>query len=65
MTAETTTNTVDITTETLGGTTPGGLKKTMRLLYVYTLATGAIYTFLCYWEAYSCRIAVRAPRSDS
>lgn len=50
MTAETTTNTVDITTETLSGTTPGGLKKTMRLLYVYTLATGAIYTFLCYWD---------------
>lgn len=28
----------------------GGLKKSLRLLYVYTLATGAIFTFMCYWD---------------
>ncbi len=27
-----------------------GLKKTLKLLYVYTLATGAIFTFMCYWD---------------
>ena len=26
------------------------LSKSMRLLYVYTLATGAIFTFMCYWD---------------
>lgn len=28
----------------------GGLKKSLRLLFVYTLATGAIFTFVCYWD---------------
>ena len=28
----------------------GGLKRSLRLLYVYTLATGAIFTFMCYWD---------------
>ncbi len=42
--------------ETLSATTStaapqeGGLKKTLKLLYVYTLATGAIFTFMCYWD---------------
>lgn len=27
-----------------------GLKRSLRLLYVYTLATGAIFTFMCYWD---------------
>ncbi len=26
------------------------LSKSMRLLYVYALATGAIFTFMCYWD---------------
>lgn len=39
----------DMTTvETPPGT--NGLKKTLKLLYVYTLATGAIFTFMCYWD---------------
>lgn len=28
----------------------GGLKRSLRLLFVYTLATGAIFTFVCYWD---------------
>lgn len=28
----------------------GGLAKSMRLLYVYAMATGAIFTFMCYWD---------------
>lgn len=28
----------------------GGLRKSLRLLFVYTLATGAIFTFVCYWD---------------
>lgn len=28
----------------------GILSKSMRLLYVYALATGAIFTFMCYWD---------------
>lgn len=27
-----------------------GLAKSMRLLYVYAMATGAIFTFMCYWD---------------
>ncbi|KUH58998.1 hypothetical protein AUL39_01260 [Tractidigestivibacter scatoligenes] len=27
-----------------------GLHRTLKLLYVYTLATGAIFTFMCYWD---------------
>lgn len=30
---------------------PQGLKKSLRLLYVYALATGAILTFMGYWDA--------------
>ena len=30
--------------------TGNGLKRSLRLLYVYTLATGAIFTFMCYWD---------------
>ncbi len=26
------------------------LKKSMKLMYVYALATGAIFTFMCYWD---------------
>jgi APA family basic amino acid/polyamine antiporter len=26
------------------------LQKSLRLLYVYALATGAIFTFMCYWD---------------
>lgn len=26
------------------------LSKTMKLLYVYAMATGALFTFLCYWD---------------
>jgi APA family basic amino acid/polyamine antiporter len=29
----------------------GGLKKSLRFLYVYALATGAILTFMGYWDA--------------
>ena len=28
----------------------GVLSKSLRLLYVYALATGAIFTFMCYWD---------------
>ncbi|MGN0728914.1 APC family permease [Treponema sp.] len=28
----------------------GGLAKSMRLMYVYAMATGAIFTFMCYWD---------------
>lgn len=28
----------------------GALSKSLRLLYVYALATGAIFTFMCYWD---------------
>lgn len=33
-------------------TMPGenALAKSMKLLYVYALATGAIFTFMCYWD---------------
>lgn len=33
----------------------GGLKKTLKLLYVYTLATGAIFTFSRAEEAVAAR----------
>ncbi len=26
------------------------LKKSMKLIYVYAMATGAIFTFMCYWD---------------
>lgn len=26
------------------------LQKTMKLMYVYAMATGAIFTFMCYWD---------------
>ena len=26
------------------------LSKSMKLIYVYALATGAIFTFMCYWD---------------
>lgn len=29
----------------------GGLKKTLNLLYVYIAATGAIFTFVAYWDS--------------
>ena len=51
--------------ETLSATTStaapqeGGLKKTLKLLYVYTLATGAIFTFMVTGTASSCRTAAR------
>lgn len=50
MTSQTTSAGTAAVRQSSDGTNPGGLKKTMRLLYVYTLATGAIYTFLCYWD---------------
>lgn len=30
--------------------TSNALAKSMKLLYVYALATGAIFTFMCYWD---------------
>ena len=27
----------------------GGLKKSLRLIYVYAIAAGAIFTFIGYW----------------
>ena len=50
MTSQTTSAGTATVRQSSDETKPGGLKKTMRLLYVYTLATGAIYTFLCYWD---------------
>lgn len=31
-------------------TTNNALSKSMKLLYVYAMATGALFTFLCYWD---------------
>ena len=28
----------------------GVLSKSMKLVYVYAMATGAIFTFMCYWD---------------
>ena len=28
----------------------GGLKKSLRLIYVYAIAAGAIFTFIGYWD---------------
>lgn len=37
-------------TQLAEGTSANGLQRTLKLLYVYTLATGAIFTFMCYWD---------------
>lgn len=29
---------------------PSGLKKSLRLIYVYAIAAGAIFTFIGYWD---------------
>lgn len=29
---------------------PTGLKKSLRLIYVYAIAAGAIFTFIGYWD---------------
>lgn len=42
--------TASSTAADVDGRTEGGLKKSLRLLFVYTLATGAIFTFVCYWD---------------
>ena len=31
-------------------TQPTGLKKSLRLIYVYAIAAGAIFTFIGYWD---------------
>lgn len=45
-----TTQTMPRTSATTTTKPTGGLKRSLRLLYVYTLATGAIFTFMCYWD---------------
>ena len=37
----------------------GGLKKSLRLIYVYAIAAGAIFTFIGYWDTISMNIVVR------
>lgn len=32
----------------------GGLKKSLRLIYVYAIAAGAIFTFIGYWDTSDC-----------
>jgi APA family basic amino acid/polyamine antiporter len=36
--------------KSLTGAKTNTLAKSMKLLYVYALATGAIFTFMCYWD---------------
>ena len=38
----------------------GGLKKSLRLIYVYAIAAGAIFTFIGYWDTIFMNTAVPA-----
>ena len=32
----------------------GGLNKSLKLIFVYTVATGSIFTFVNYWDSVFC-----------
>ena len=34
----------------MGEKKTNALSKSMKLIYVYAMATGAIFTFMCYWD---------------
>ena len=35
----------------------GGLNKSLKLIFVYTVATGSIFTFVNYWDSVLSRFA--------